>query len=526
MEEHVFEDIKSAIEKELSKDDSCIYKVNNELSNYLYDDTGVFIPYTSIHEENKEIFLKISRNENKKSELIFTWGKYNHEKFQTLTIFRSDKLINEENKKLIDNLTTIGINAGLKIDEKELKTFINDIKREIVQSNCLSVLKEIDFDFSEYAETEENEEDEIANVKFSDYDEIIQEESLKMLKQDTLFDNILFSISLTHEGNKELKEQLPLILSSVFIDQPVHTELNADTGVGKTDILIETSKNYPSYYIHILRNISPKNIYYDKDSYGSFNILIFDDVVLTEPMIEIIKELADNNKPVKELKTVIDGKSKTFTLNGKFLVILTYAKQNPDEELLNRLYKLNIIIEEDGDKSAIKQKIQENAVIDSDNNEIIKRSRLIIQAGIQYLIEMKITVFNPFTLLFDPKELNNRNIKAFITLVKCKTFFHVFNRKNIEINGTNIYIGSYSDFTFVDNLWAKSAKTQEYKLNDKDMKILEYLPLMTREEAYEHNESALKQYNDAKTKKEKDEIIENEYTRRNIAKATGIMLRL
>ena len=58
------------------------------------------------------------------------------------------------------------------------------------------------------------------------------------------------------------------------------------------------------------------------------------------------------------------------------------------------------------------------------------------------------------------------------------------------------------------------------------MKILEYLPLMTREEAYEHNESALKQYNDAKTKKEKDEIIENEYTRRNIAKATGIMLRL
>ena len=49
---------------------------------------------------------------------------------------------------------------------------------------------------------------------------------------------------------------------------------------------------------------------------------------------------------------------------------------------------------------------------------------------------------------------------------------------------------------------------------------------MTREEAYEHNESALKQYNDAKTKKEKDEIIENEYTRRNIAKATGIMLRL
>lgn len=516
MEEENFQDIKEAIEKEIAKgNELSIYKVSEELNNYKYDETGIYIPF---HQEN--IYLKASRTESKKSEVIYTWTKYINNIFQTLTIYRSDKLINEEDKKLVDNLLTTAKNAGLEFDEDEMFLFVSTFKSTIIKANCLSVLKELDFEFPEDEEIEE--EQETNTISFLDYDELIQKEAITMLEEDTLFDNIISSISWTHEGNIELKKQLPLILSSVFIDQPVHTELNADTGVGKTDIIIETSKNYPPCYIHILRTVSPKNIYYDRDSYGEFNILIFDDVVLSEPMIEVIKELADNNKPVKELKTVIDGKSRTFTLDGKFLVILTYAKQNPDEELLNRLYKLNIIIKKEASKTSIKHKIQTNAVIDSDNNEIIKRSRLIIQAAIQYLVEKDIIVFNPFTLLFDPSSLNNRNIKGFITLVKSKTFFHVEKRKSVEINNEAIYIGSYEDYSFVKELWDKSAETQELKLNSKQIKILDYLPEKTREEAYKDNEDALKKYKESDSREEKDKIIGKEYTRRNISIATGI----
>ena len=516
MEKENFQDIKEAIEKEIAKgNELSIYKVTEELNNYKYDETGIYIPFN-----HENIYLKASRTESKKSEVIYTWTKYINNSFQTLTIYRSNKLINEEDKKLVDNLLTTAKNAGLEFDEDELVLFVSTFKSTIIKANCLNVLKEIDFEFPEDVEIEE--EQETNTISFLDYDKLIQKEAISMLEKDSLFDNILSSISWTHEGNMELKKQLPLILSSVFIDQPVHTELNADTGVGKTDIIIETSKNYPPCYIHILRTVSPKNIYYDRDSYGKYNILIFDDVVLSEPMIEVIKELADNNKPVKELKTVIDGKSRTFTLEGKFLVILTYAKQNPDEELLNRLYKLNIIIKKEASKTSIKHKIQTNAVIDSDNNEIIKRSRLIIQAAIQYLIEKDIIVFNPFTLLFDPSYLNNRNIKGFITLVKSKTFFHVEKRKSIEINNGAIYIGSYEDYRFVKELWDKSAETQELKLNSKQIKILDYLPEKTREDAYKDNENALKKYKESNSREDKEKILEDEYTRRNISIATGI----
>ncbi len=186
------------------------------------------------------------------------------------------------------------------------------------------------------------------------------------------------------------------------------------------------------------------------------------------------------------------------------------------------MYKLNIIIKKEASKTSIKHKIQTNAVIDSDNNEIIKRSRLIIQAAIQYLVEKDIIVFNPFTLLFDPSSLNNRNIKGFITLIKSKTFFHVEKRKSVEINNEAIYIGSYEDYCFVKELWDKSAETQELKLNSKQIKILDYLPEKTREEAYKDNEDALKKYKESDSREEKDKIIGKEYTRRNISTATDI----
>ena len=43
---------------------------------------------------------------------------------------------------------------------------------------------------------------------------------------------------------------------------------------------VQLVKNIPDVYVHHLSTVSPKNIYYDKDSYGAYNILIFDDVIL------------------------------------------------------------------------------------------------------------------------------------------------------------------------------------------------------------------------------------------------------
>ena len=66
---------------------------------YLYDDNGIYIPYNP---DSRDIYLKISRNQDKKCELIYAWVMKKESIFKVLTIFKRDKLINESDKKFHD----------------------------------------------------------------------------------------------------------------------------------------------------------------------------------------------------------------------------------------------------------------------------------------------------------------------------------------------------------------------------------------------------------------------------------------
>ncbi|MEE0941759.1 MAG: hypothetical protein UIB63_01455 [Methanobrevibacter sp.] len=485
---------------------------------YLYDDTGIYIPYNP---DPRDIYLKISRNPDKKCELIYAWVMKKESIFKVLTIFKRDKLINESDKKFNESLSIAGKGAGLDSPEDCYVNFTNEFKSKIILVDGLEVFKELFFEFpEEEEEIEEETEIEEEVFGFDSYPKLIQKEALKIINDGSLYEKYVDSISITHAGNQTTKDQLALITVSLFIGEPTHTELDANTGHGKTDVTTETVKNIPDNYVHHLSTVSPKNIYYDRDSYGKYNIVIFDDVVLTDENIGLLKVLSDNNKPVKELKTVIDKKAVNFTLPGKFLVIITYAKDNPDEELLNRLYKLNMNIDEDS-KKVIKNKIKYNTIINSDDNEIISRSRLIIQAAIQYLVEQELEIFNPFAVLFDPTPLENRNIKHFIAMVKSKSFFHTNKLKKIDFAGKTIYIGSYEDFWHVAEIWSKEADTQKYKLNDKEKNILSILKEKTRDDAINDNIEDLKNYKEAVAARQA-EILDKLDTRKTISKRIGV----
>ena len=483
-----------------------------EEKGYFDDNEGLYIPYPN--KQNLEFYLRISRTEGK-SEVVYEWGKYDKKNFNVITMHKSRKLISQTDKNLIGNLQDAAENAGIKITDN-FDTFVKNFLKNIRQVNGLRILKDKDYEFPKSSNDNIEEE----TFSFDNYPELIQEEALSIINNGTLYKKYIKSISITHAENTAAKEQLALILISLFVGEPINTELDAKTGRGKTDVTTETVKNIPDQYIHHLSTVSPKNIYYDRDSYGSFNIVIFDDVVLSDENITLLKVLSDNNKPVKELRTVIDKKPVNFILNGKFLVIITYAKDNPDEELLNRLYKLNINIA-DNSKSIIKNKIKDNSIINADDNAIISKSRLIIQAAIQYLIEQELTIFNPFATLFNPNYLENRNIKHFISMVLSKSFFNTNELKKINLAGKTIYIGSYTDFKYVAEIWAKEADTQKYKLNDKQKQVLSILDEKTQEEAIEYIESKLDEYNNA-SPVEQLKILNKLHTRKTIAKYIDI----
>lgn len=532
------------------------YKLDDELlkEDWDYDSSGIYIHFNETYQargvtENRDFFLEekarddiylwISRNfeTRKKIDLNFKWAIKTSDGYNKKRGFGFDKSLDIGDEKILKDLNKkvsfSGGKNGNPSSEGSYVTFVDEFIGKIIDSNGLRIFKELDYELPEEVEDDESFEDKNNVISsFSDYPEDIQHEAMTILNDGDLFKEIQGSISLTHQGHYSTRDALILTESSLFVGDGVHSRLGGDSGEGKSDLAFVVGYNFPKKYVKILRNISPKNIYYDCQSYNDdFNILIFDDLPLTDDMVNILKELADNTKKVKELKTVINGKSETFTLKGKFVVILTYAKEVDDDELANRLLNLGVTIIDNAsdEKARVKSKIRDNNAIGGNNNLIFERNRLIIQASIHYLIEQDMKVFNPFLSIYNPEEYNNRDVNHLGNMVKAKTFFEYPQRKQIKINDDlAITIGAYEDFHFAHELWIKDSDAQKYKLSEKQKKVLKVMEdngfVMTDEEALSHVEKLSDEYYSGKiqSRRARAKILENECTKKHLAHLTGI----
>ena len=490
------------------------YKLNQALldEGFISSNNGVYIPYKEefqLGDEDRRkpednVYLFISRNPDKKLELNCKWARKTSEGFQKARNFNLDFTLDIGDEKTLKALNKKVSFAGeknnnvsrktTKEQKGSYKTFVEYFTDLISENDCLDVLKESSFEFPDPEDEDDLDNDELDNKPqtFNDYPEDIQHQAMTILKEGTLFQEIQESASLTHEGDSTTRNALILMESSLFVGDGAHGLLGGESGGGKSDLAFAVALNFPDKHVQILRNISPKNIYYDFDSYDDdYNILILDDIPFNEDLVNLCKELTDNTKKVKELKTVINGKSKTFRLKGKYEVIITYAKTIPDEELANRLFNIGVtIIDKDEDKGTDKKgKIRDNNIIGGNENLIFERKRFIIQACIHYLIEQDMRVYNPFLSIFNPTNYNNRDVNHFINMTKARTFFEYAKRKQIKVNDeVTLTIGSYEDINFVHEIWAKDEEAQMYKLSERQKKILDVLPEMTSDDAFKHIE--------------------------------------
>lgn len=516
------------------------YKLTQALldDGFIFDNNGVYIQFKeefqSIGVEDgsrfttrDDIYLFVSRNPDKKCELNCKWAKKTPDGFTKARSFNLDFTLDIGDEKTLKTLNKkvsfSGGKNGNPSSEGTYIAFVDYFTNKISESDCLQVLKEDVFEFPEIASDEELDNVELDETPqcFSDYPQDIQHQALQILKDGTLFDEIQESVSLTHEGHKTTRNALILMESSLFVGDGAHGLLGGASGMGKSDLAFAIAYNFPSKHVKILRNISPKNIYYDFESYDDdYNILILDDIPFNEDLVNLCKELTDNTKKVKELKTVINGKSHTFRLKGKYEVIITYAKTIPDEELANRLFNIGVsIVDKDESEELVKEKIRDNNIQGGNENNIIERKRFIIQASMQYLIEQKARVYNPFLSIFNPINYNNRDINHLINMTKARTFFELPQRKQIRVNDElSLTIGSYDDLNFVHDIWARDEEAQLYKLSERQKQILEILPEMTSESAYDYIEELNNKLNKAQSRAYKKALKDDEPFAKSIAR--------
>ena len=498
----------------------------------MYDDDGAYFHFkerfqlvgvdenTERFETKDDIYMFVSRNPDKKLELNLKWARKTPYGFEKARGFNIDFLLDigdeKDLKALNKKVSFSGRKNGNPASDGTYVEFVEYFTDLISNADCLDVFKEKDYMFPETADEEnENDVEEVQHPQcFNDYPEKVQHEALQIINNGSLFNEMQKSIAITHEGHKTTRNALILMETSVFVDDGAHGLLGGESGGGKTDLALTCALNLPAKNVQIISSNSPKNIFYDFDSYDDeYNIVIFDDIVLNDEIIALCKLLTDNKVKEKVHKTVINGKPEKFKLKGKYEVILTYAKDLPDEELANRLFNIGVNIVDKGESNDdVKYKIRDNNIIKADDNPLIKQIRAPIQAGVQYLLEQDARVYNPYLSMFNPLNFNNRDINHLASMTNARTFFELNKRAKVKVNDeTVLTIGSLDDLSFVYDIWARDGEAQKYKLSELQKQCLDLLPVMTDKEAFKHveelNNELTHQSREYKKAKLKDEPL-------------------
>ena len=520
-------------------DDSCIYQLDSKLlsgenllstidddrniipAKYDYDESGIYVPYMphyqtigcitvdnilymdddhaamgSRFQTADNIYLKIYRVEETRKDILIRcewtfklpdgyapsgvyfnieceWGEIVEE------YAKLDKEGNIKSNKLNQKASATGRDIGIPASKGSYVAFIDDMRKDILRCSGLEVLKDKDYEWPDVDATDE--EDAADNPScFNEYPEDIQDGAMYLINNNLLLDNIISSVSSIQYGNNDFKRSLILIPTTPYVKEPQQTMLDGKRGAGKTSLILEIAENFPNKDIFHYQSFSAKTIFYDKDKFNpeGVNILILDDVDFNnEDKVASLKILTDNTKRVKTLHTVINHKAEEFELTGKFLCILTYAKEIPDEELANRLHNSSLIVADD-EKGAIKEKIKTNTITDIRDNAAVMKMREYNKCAIQYLSERKMKIFNIFTLFLDVASLGNRDIPDLISVIIANSFYNYSNLKTITINDEELVIGSFKEVE--DNLKVWEADDyQSEKLSAREKECLQILPEMT-----------------------------------------------
>lgn len=128
------------------------YVINNVISSngWFFDYTGVYVPYTHKNDkyyDPRNIYLKISRQDEKEPKLVYTFGKVEDNLFYPMESCISSELLCDNDKSLTRNISYAGRRCNLNSGTGVYKNLIINIKDQINDFEGLNILKDEDYDF-------------------------------------------------------------------------------------------------------------------------------------------------------------------------------------------------------------------------------------------------------------------------------------------------------------------------------------------------------------------------------------------
>ncbi|WP_298669284.1 hypothetical protein [uncultured Methanofollis sp.] len=304
-----------------------------------------------------------------------------------------------------------------------------------------------------------------------------REKALAILAHGDPLAFLLDTFNREHVGDRTVAECLVMSLASQSVENTngLHVSVSGTSGKGKSHACTTMLKQVPGAY-RLAGTVSNKALYYHDDLHPG-TVFLFDDVTLSDDLLEVLKSATANFRERIEHHTVSpDRKLQVCRIPERCVWWLARVEDPGDDQVMNRMLTVWIDDSAEQDERVLRHMKEQEAREDDGDDE--DPDLPVCRAIWEILKEERLHVSVPYAeKVHFSATTNRRNPGMLFDLIKCHALLHRFQRETYD-GGIR---ADRSDFTVAARIYAAingEAGGQETKLTKNESAALETVATM------------------------------------------------
>ena len=301
---------------------------------------------------------------------------------------------------------------------------------------------------------------------------VIHREALEIMEKGDPVNYIIETYNKLHVGDTALGMIMLLSIAnqSVTSADGIQPKLTGASGKGKTHAAKAMFHLIPDLEYKMMGSLSAKTLFYKPDLMPG-TIIFADDVKMSEDLDSTLKQAMSNFQEPTTHRTVINQGYSELIIPPRTVFWMTSVNTDFSDELINRLYDLNVDESSEIDKAVTDQRLMRAGKGDEalPVNEEVNICRAII-----HMVKCRaFRVLIPYSKEIEWKgSKDRRNLNRFLDLLQGFAVLRFMQRPEVF---DNEILASVKDFDDAKALYDATSQTQITKLTQAERRLAEWL---------------------------------------------------
>lgn len=383
-------------------------------------------------------------------------------------------------EKLVQDLheSKIDIGRDYHLTGKEIRRIIEESKRnrkeidpllDEVRDVLCSIPENADPDYISTLKKDQRRLEQLCTMEHP----LIKAAATELIKYGDPVDYIIKVYNRLHVGDTAIGKVLLLSIAcqSVLNSEGIQPKLSGSSGKGKTHAAKAMLHLIPDVGYKIEGSLSAKSLFYQLDLKAG-TVVFSDDVRINDDLEDTLKRSMTNFQQKTTHMTVIKGKPKTLEIPERIAWWLTSVENPFGDELLNRLFGLDVDDSVDQDSAVTKQQLNQakygDVAFPEDENDI-----RICRAIIHTVKGKLFKVYIPYAerIVWNGSS-DRRNLPRFLDLIRAFAAMRFMQRHEFLDNEILADIKDYED---AKALYEQGKTGLTTKLTEAELRLVKYM---------------------------------------------------